>query len=106
MDLVVQLYVWVSFKLIYVINKININISEYLRDSLLENGSGVSNNDEQKQRLLDNSETLERSSERLTQGYRVALETEQIGAMILNDLNNQRQTITNARDRVSIFIIN
>ena len=69
----------------------------------MESGSGLSNNEEQKQRLLNNTQSLERTSERLTQGYRVALETEQVGAMILNDLNDQRATLTRARDRVSFM---
>nr|XP_027222864.1 vesicle transport through interaction with t-SNAREs homolog 1A-like [Penaeus vannamei] len=36
----------------------------------------------------------------LTQGHKIALETEHIGAQILNDLHSQRQTISRARERL------
>ena len=67
--------------------------------------AGLSTGEEQRQSLLDNTVTLERTSTRLTHGQKIAIETEQIGAQILNDLNSQRQTISRARERVSeIFI--
>ena len=76
------------------------------REDLLGGGSGVgagmSTGEEQRQALLDNSEMLERTSTRLTQGHKVALETEHIGAQILNDLHSQRQTLSHARQRVSV----
>ncbi|XP_076045307.1 vesicle transport through interaction with t-SNAREs 1a [Oratosquilla oratoria] len=62
--------------------------------------AGQSAHEEQRQRLLDDCDTLEHTSARLTQGHRIALETEQIGAQILNDLNGQRQTISRARQRL------
>lgn len=43
---------------------------------------GISN--DQRQRLLDNSERIERTGNRLTEGYRVAVETEALGAQVLN----------------------
>ncbi|XP_037959743.1 vesicle transport through interaction with t-SNAREs homolog 1A isoform X2 [Teleopsis dalmanni] len=55
---------------------------------------------DQRQRLLDNSERLERTGNRLTEGYRIALETEQLGTQVLNDLHHQRETINSARSRV------
>ncbi|XP_034834864.1 vesicle transport through interaction with t-SNAREs homolog 1A [Maniola hyperantus] len=55
---------------------------------------------EQRQRLLDNTETLERTGKTLTEGYRVVLETEQIGAAVLNDLSSQRETIQRSRGRL------
>jgi len=57
--------------------------------------------DEQKQRLLDNSERVERTGQQLRAGYRVLLETEEIGASVLRDLNVQRETIEKSRNRVS-----
>ncbi|MPC19970.1 Vesicle transport through interaction with t-SNAREs 1A [Portunus trituberculatus] len=74
------------------------------REELLGGGgggisAGLSAGEEQRQALLDNTETLERTSTRLVQGHKVALETEHIGAQILNDLHSQRQTLSHARQR-------
>ncbi|KAH8339018.1 hypothetical protein KR074_000742 [Drosophila pseudoananassae] len=60
----------------------------------------VSISTDQRQRLLDNSERIERTGNRLTEGYRVALETEQMGAQVLNDLHHQRETLQGARARL------
>ncbi|XP_071514213.1 vesicle transport through interaction with t-SNAREs homolog 1A isoform X2 [Panulirus ornatus] len=77
-----------------------------MRAELLEDGhAGVSVGEEQRQSLLDNTETLERTSMRLTQGHKIALETEHIGAQILNDLYSQRQTISHARERQVCIVI-
>ncbi|XP_064539974.1 vesicle transport through interaction with t-SNAREs homolog 1A [Drosophila montana] len=59
---------------------------------------GISN--DQRQRLLDNSERIERTGNRLTEGYRVAVETEALGAQVLNDLHHQRETLQGARARL------
>lgn len=55
---------------------------------------------EQSRRLLDNSERIERTGNRLTEGYRTILETESIGASVLQDLASQRETITKTRSRL------
>ncbi|KAH8408459.1 hypothetical protein KR215_005819 [Drosophila sulfurigaster] len=60
----------------------------------------VSISNDQRQRLLDNSERIERTGNRLTEGYRVALETEALGAQVLNDLHHQRETLQGARARL------
>lgn len=62
---------------------------------------GESINDEQQRRLLDNSERIERTGNRLADGYRTILETEQIGATVLQDLAEQREQIQRSRSRVS-----
>ncbi|KAL4771262.1 snare region anchored in the vesicle membrane C-terminus-domain-containing protein [Aspergillus nidulans var. acristatus] len=49
---------------------------------------------EQRQQLLSGTERLERSSARLRESQRIALETEGIGANVLADLHQQRETIT------------
>ncbi|XP_035218465.1 vesicle transport through interaction with t-SNAREs homolog 1A-like isoform X2 [Stegodyphus dumicola] len=67
------------------------------RDELFE-GDYVK--DDQKQRLLDNTERLERSSRQLEGGYKLAVEAEQIGAQILTDLSSQRETIKKSKSRV------
>lgn len=72
---------------------------ERKREELLGEGSTEDFYD-QKQRLIDNSEKLERGCKRLEVGYRVAIETEEIGNEILSDLNHQRETIQRSRNRV------
>ncbi|KAK6628416.1 hypothetical protein RUM43_002228 [Polyplax serrata] len=63
-------------------------------------GEGFSLRDEQKQRLLDNSERIERTGNNLKDSYRVILETEEIGSNILQDLYSQRETIEKSRNRL------
>lgn len=67
------------------------------REELFENESHLQ--DDQKQKLLDNTERLERSSRQLQGGYKLAVEAEQIGAQILGDLHSQREVIGKARER-------
>jgi len=57
-------------------------------------------NEDQKQRLLDNSERIERSGKRLEEGYKVILETQEIGTHVLQNLNEQRETIQRSRARL------
>ncbi|XP_063625755.1 vesicle transport through interaction with t-SNAREs homolog 1A [Cydia splendana] len=64
-----------------------------------ENFDDWTSND-QRQKLLDNTERLERTGKTLTEGYRVVLETEQIGAAVLQDLSLQRETIERSRGRL------
>lgn len=61
--------------------------------------------EEQKQRLLDNSEKIERAGKKLEDGYRIVLETQEIGANVLQDLDHQRETIQKSRSRVSYSYI-
>nr|CAD7258826.1 unnamed protein product [Timema shepardi] len=65
-------------------------------------GAGVSMKEEQKLRLLDNSERIERTGHHLNAGYRIILETEEIGTQVLQDLHSQRETIQKSRSRVRI----
>jgi len=73
------------------------NPSKLREDFLAYEDSGV---DDQKTRLLDNSERLENSSRRLDVGYRVATETEKIGQDILDNLHRDRETLTRSRQRL------
>ncbi|XP_026741526.1 vesicle transport through interaction with t-SNAREs homolog 1A [Trichoplusia ni] len=66
-------------------------------DEVYDDWSGAH---EQHRKLLDNTERLERSGKSLTEGYRVVLETEQIGAAVLQDLSLQRETIQRSRGRL------
>lgn len=55
---------------------------------------------EQRQQLLSGTDRLNRSSGRLRESQRIALETEQIGASALGDLHRQREQIINTRGRL------
>lgn len=71
----------------------------HLREELM----GVDNShqtEDQRARLLDSTERLERGSHRLDVGYKTCLETEQMGAQMLEDLHSQRATLQHARDRL------
>lgn len=52
---------------------------------------------EQRQQLLSGTERLDRSSHRLRESQRIALETEDIGRGTLADLQLQRETIQHTR---------
>lgn len=52
---------------------------------------------EQRQQLLGGTDRLERSSGRLRESQRIALETEDIGRNTLADLSRQRETIEHTR---------
>lgn len=55
---------------------------------------------DQRTRLLDNTEQLERSSRKLETGYGLAIEAEHVGSEILNNLHSQRATIQHGRERL------
>ncbi|XP_075698883.1 vesicle transport through interaction with t-SNAREs homolog 1A isoform X2 [Rhinoderma darwinii] len=72
--------------------------SDEVRNELL--GDDGNSSESQRAHLLDNTERLDRSSRRLEAGYQVAVETEQIGQDILENLNQDREKIQRARDRL------
>lgn len=55
-------------------------------------------NGSQRKQLLNNNSSLQRSSERLRESQRVAIETESIGGNILDDLRAQREQIMYSRN--------
>ncbi|KAJ1943093.1 Vesicle transport V-snare protein [Linderina macrospora] len=65
------------------------------RDLGMEESSADS---DQRTRLLTGNERLLRGSQRLQDSHRVAMETEAVGASILNDLRSQREQIVHTRD--------
>jgi len=67
------------------------------RDSPNGNGGGADEQVEQRQQLLSGTDRLERSSGRLRESQRIALETEDIGRDTLADLGRQRETIEHTR---------
>lgn len=56
--------------------------------------------EDQKRRLLDNSERLERTGNDLEGAYRTVIETEEIGSQILMNLSTQRESIQRSRNRL------
>ncbi|KAB7500382.1 Vesicle transport through interaction with t-SNAREs-like protein 1A [Armadillidium nasatum] len=81
--------------------KSSINKEESIRLELFSGeGEGYGDNTDQKQRLINNTETLERTSVRLTQSFKAAIDSEQIGAQVLGDLQHQRETLSRARERL------
>ncbi|XP_069095484.1 vesicle transport through interaction with t-SNAREs homolog 1A isoform X6 [Pleurodeles waltl] len=72
--------------------------SDEVRNELL--GDDGNSSESQRAHLLDNTERLERSSRRLEAGYQIAVETEQIGQDILENLNHDREKIQRARERL------
>ncbi len=58
-----------------------------------------------KERLIENTEKLERASRRLDQGQGILEETESIGAGVLNDLSHQREVLMRSRNRVSSVFV-
>ncbi|XP_066478320.1 vesicle transport through interaction with t-SNAREs homolog 1A isoform X2 [Tiliqua scincoides] len=72
--------------------------SDEVRHELL--GDDGNSSEIQRAHLLDNTERLERSSRRLEAGYQIAVETEQIGQEMLENLSHDREKIQRARERL------
>ncbi|XP_043911788.1 vesicle transport through interaction with t-SNAREs homolog 1A isoform X2 [Protopterus annectens] len=72
--------------------------SDEVRNELL--GDDGNSSESQRAHLLDNTEKLERSSRRLEAGYQIAVETEQVGQEILENLSHDREKIQRARERL------
>jgi len=66
-------------------------------DELFDDGEA---NMAQEEQLIANTERLERTSRKLQDAYRVTVETEEIGSSVLQNLSQQRETLTRARDRL------
>merc|ERR1719253_140982 len=74
--------------------------SDANRRAILDEGDAGPNSRRDKQRLLGVDDSLRRSSSRLDEAHRQALETEQIGIDVMGDLRSQRDTIEHARGNV------
>lgn len=72
---------------------------DVMRTELLEN-EDYTELEDQRRRLLDNTESIERSGRHLDKGYQVCVETEAIGAQIMSDLHTQRQQMNKTRERL------
>lgn len=69
-------------------------------DVTFSGGSINKESNNAKQRLLENTETLERSGRKLEQGESMLRESEQVGAGVLSDLAFQREVLTRSRNRL------
>lgn len=72
------------------------------QDSNTDDFDEIGFRDQSNQRLLDNSERLERTGKHLNEGYKIVVETESMAHQTLRDLSEQRDTIQRARSRVSV----
>lgn len=72
--------------------------ARYRDDPELGEGAADDAHLAQRQQLLSGTERLERSSGRLRESHRMALESEDIGRNVLADLGRQRETIMHTRD--------
>jgi vesicle transport through interaction with t-SNAREs protein 1 len=61
-------------------------------------GGFASSSATQRERLLNTTDRLNQTSDRIRQGRQTLLQTEELGSAILQDLHRQRQTITHSRD--------
>lgn len=58
---------------------------------------------EQRERLAMSVERINQSGERIRESRRVMLETEELGISIVEDLNQQRETLLNSRNKVFLL---
>jgi len=61
---------------------------------------GAPTSSSQRERMLQTTDRLDRTGDRIRDGKRSLLETEELGVSILQDLHRQRDTITSAREHV------
>lgn len=58
---------------------------------------------EQRERLAMSVERINQSGERIRESRRVMLDTEELGISIVEDLNQQRETLLNSRNKVFLL---
>ncbi|XP_039122897.1 vesicle transport v-SNARE 13-like [Dioscorea cayenensis subsp. rotundata] len=76
------------------------NLNQATREELLEAGMAdtLAVSADQRGRLLMSTERLNQSSDRIREGRRTMLETEELGVSILQDLHQQRQSLLHANN--------
>ncbi|XP_041996598.1 vesicle transport v-SNARE 13-like [Salvia splendens] len=76
------------------------NANQGARDDLLESGMAdtLTASADQRARLLMTTERLGKSSDRIREGRKTMLETEELGVSILHDLHQQRQSLLQAHN--------
>ncbi|KAL1531726.1 Vesicle transport v-SNARE 13 [Salvia divinorum] len=75
------------------------NANQAARDDLLDSSMATASAD-QRARLLMSTEKLGKSSDRIREGRKTMLETEELGVSILQDLHQQRQSLLHAHNNL------
>ncbi|KAG6391775.1 hypothetical protein SASPL_149535 [Salvia splendens] len=75
------------------------NANQAARDDLMQSSMATASAD-QRARLLMSTEKLGKSSDRIREGRKTMLETEELGVSILHDLHQQRQSLLHAHNNV------
>lgn len=61
---------------------------------------GMDLDNDQRRRLLDTSDRIERTGKNLQDGYRIAIETQETANQVLQDLSSQRESLDRSRNRL------
>ncbi|OQV21151.1 putative Vesicle transport through interaction with t-SNAREs-like protein 1A [Hypsibius exemplaris] len=78
------------------------NSDEANRETLLSmSDDNYTTNDDQQALLQENTDRLDRTTYKMEQAYRAALETEQIGATVLSNLGSQKESLNKTRQRLT-----
>eukprot|EP00729_Bicosta_minor_P015441 gene15441-19602_t len=78
-------------------SRVAMSNSQTARDELFDFDGST---DDARESLLSNTEVLDRTSNRLEAGHRAALETQEVGMGILENLGQQREQIERSRARL------
>ena len=68
--------------------------------SRCDDDSGAPTSSSQRDRMAQATQQLDRTGDRIRDGKRTLLETEDLGVSILQDLHRQRETIVSAREHI------
>eukprot|EP01134_Creolimax_fragrantissima_P003995 CFRG3995T1 len=83
------------------LRKASVAFSEHLREQLMGDSDNMEIDDmsgsDSRQLLMRNTGQIQQTSRNLVQAHRQALEIEQVGISIMDNLNTQRETINHAR---------
>ncbi|XP_046864744.1 vesicle transport through interaction with t-SNAREs homolog 1A-like [Xenia sp. Carnegie-2017] len=83
------------------LKKAQVKFGDYEADrNELLNSDFTSSSEDQRTRLLNNTERLERSSNQLDDGYRMCIETEEMGTVIMDNLQRDREVMMRTRERL------
>lgn len=82
------------------VKRLSTTDSQAARDALMESGmaDAMMASADQRGRLLMSTERLNHSTDRIKEGRRTMLETEELGVSILQDLHQQRQSLLHAHN--------
>jgi len=58
---------------------------------------------DQRRKLIENTGRVDESTQRLMNAHRIAIETEDIGTSVVNELSSQKQTLLRTRDNLNLI---